>query len=189
MITGRIQIFSKNRLKKDNVFPNVILTRYKKSLDERENFSTSFELKSRRVVLFTVPGAFTPVCTRQHLAGFKQEAKTILNIKFKKIQDAVQKIICVTPDNVDVSRAWNSLHGSPEIDMWADNLGELADKTGLGVNLSGDRGLGYGFMRSAMVINDGKIEWIEIEDTPASCIRSHANNVISYLDHLAAKEK
>lgn len=171
-IKDRIARTSTHQLRKGAGFPNVVLTRYENKM--RKNFETTKELMGRRVVVFTVPGAFTPTCTSQHLAGFKERVDNILRL-------GAGKIICIAPDKVDVAHAWNELHGDPRIDIWADNLGELTDKMGLGINLSGDRGLGYGIKRSAMVINALEVEWIEIEDDTASCVKSHAKNVYDYL--------
>lgn len=171
-ISSRVAKQACHPLKKGDRFPNVILTTYEGSV--RKNFYTLQSLMGRRAVVFTVPGAFTPVCTNVHLASFKKDMDRIF-------QMGAGKIICVAPDKLDVAHAWNVQYGDPRIEMWADNLGELTDALGLGLDLSGDRALGYALKRSAMVINATQVEWIEIEENPDSCVKSHAKNVCDYL--------
>jgi peroxiredoxin len=178
-ITERVSSNLVNRLVAGSEFPEVTLTRYN-SLQARENFSTKAELAGRSVVIFTVPGAYTPTCTSKHLSSFKDNARKILDL-------GIDKIICICPNNVDVVHAWNAAHGDPSIDMWADNLGELTDKMGLGLNLSGNRGMGYGLVRSAMVVKNRTVEWIQIEDSPANVVASHADSVIKQI--LSTSEK
>lgn len=165
---------NKNRIRVDSEFPNVVLTRYNR-FNQRENFRTHDELKNRRVVVFTVPGAWTPVCTNKHLPGFKNDANTVLGLN-------IDNIVCIAPDKVDVVRAWNQVHGDPtKIDMWADNENELTVKMGLGYDMSGGRAQGLGMMRTAFVVNNLKVEWIGIDEDAANCVLSHADNVINYL--------
>lgn len=166
-----------NRIKVGDVFPNEILSRYVNV--SRENFSTAAQLQGRRVVIFTVPDAFTPTCSGTHLDGYKNSAGKILGL-------GIDKIICIVPNGVDIAKAWNEIYGSPSIEMWADNLGKLTDKLGLGLNMSGDRGHGYGMQRSAMVVSKGVVEWLGIEEKAANCQISHATSVESYLLSLGA---
>ena len=174
-ITKRVEDNLTNRLKAGSEFPNVTLTRYN-SQEKRETFSTQGELQGRTVVIFTVPGAFTPVCTNQHLPSFNAIAS-----KIKAFE--IDKIICITPDRLDPAHHWNVLKGDPStIDIWADNEGILTDKMGLGINLSGDRGLGYALQRSAMIVTNGFVQWINVEASTAECKQSHADTVLAYLE-------
>lgn len=174
-ITARVETHAPNRLRVNRAFPDMVLTRYNPNTRSRENFSTAQELRGRRVVVFTVPGAFTPVCTTVHLGGFKKSAERILRL-------GIHQIVCLTADNADVAHAWNIIHGSALINMWPDPLGRLIDEIGLGVNLSGDRGLAYAFQRSAMVINDRKVEWLAVEENPADSEHTDADAVCAYLE-------
>jgi peroxiredoxin len=171
-IDERIEQHLMHRLAVGKKFPDVPLTRYSQA-NTRENFFTVGELSGRRVVAFTFPGAFTPTCTGTHLKGVVDNIDQLFTLGFSRV-------ICIVPDKLDVAHQWNLLQGHPKIDMWADNLGELTDKMGLGLNMSGNRGMALGLMRSAMVIDDGIVEWIQIEENAANCGISHANSVIAY---------
>lgn len=175
-ITDRINDHLKNRPKVGSAFPDqkILLTRYKKD-DQRENFYPAEELKGRRAVLFTVPGAWTSTCTKLHLGGFKEAINKFLDL-------GIDKVICICTDKIDVAKAWNDEKGDPRIEIWADNEGKLTDALGSGLNMSGDRAQGMGMIRSTAVLNNGTYEWLEIEDSPAQCVLSHATTVLKYLE-------
>ncbi len=176
-IINRVNEHKKNRPVAGSAFPDpdpkIFLTRYNKE-GLTETFYPAGELKGLRVVMFTVPGAWTKTCTKQHLAGFKEAADKIF-------KSGIRKIICVCPDKVDVAKAWNDEKGDPRIEMWADNEGKLTDALGFGLNMSGDRAQGMGMVRTAAVINNGNYEWLEIEGDPRECVISHATNVLKHL--------
>jgi peroxiredoxin len=166
-----------NQIHVGSLVPNVTLTRYNKNTPPaRENFRTGDLLeKHHTIVFFTTPRAFTPTCTGEHLAGFKEAAQKILDL-------GVHKIICIVPNGVDEATAWNKLYGDPErIDIWADNEYELTLGMGLGLDMSGNRGEGLGVKRTAFIVNQGVIVWLQIEESAANCSISHATSVINYL--------
>lgn len=177
-IASRVQAHKDNQLKVGSAFPNSPLTKYKDremTQAHRVNFSTHDVLIGKRVALFTVPGAWTPTCTKSHLAGFKENAAKILGLE-------IDKIICLTPDKVDTTHEWNLAKGDFEkIEMWADDTGKITDAIGLGLDMSGDRAQGMGLRRSVMVINNLFVEMIEIEKEAGNCQLSHAKNLIAYL--------
>src|SRR5947208_13598588 len=121
---------------------------------------TSDELfKGKKVVLFAVPGAFTPTCHKNHLPGFLNNAD---QIKAKGIDT-----IAVTGVNdVFVMDAWKkATDTSGKIEFLADGSGAFANAIGLSVDL-GARGLGTRSQRYAMVVEDGVVKTLNIEDKP-----------------------
>jgi peroxiredoxin len=107
------------------------------------------------VVLFGVPGAFTPTCDTSHLPGF------LANVpKFKAL--GVERIVCGTVNDHHVTRAWAERSDAlGKIEFIADGEGNLADALGLSKQMSG---MGKRFVRFAMVIKDGTIQDLFIQD-------------------------
>jgi glutaredoxin/glutathione-dependent peroxiredoxin len=116
-------------------------------------------LGSGLVVLFSVPGAFTPTCHVNHLPGF------IAN-ESKLRAAGVTRIVCVSVNDQHVMKAWAEASGAlGKIDFIADGNGELAKALGLAKDFSGG-GMGTRFARSAMIIRDGVVDSVFVEDAP-----------------------
>ena len=111
--------------------------------------------KGKRVALFSVPGAFTPTCSAKHLPGYVQNAAAL---KAKGIDE----IACTAVNDAFVMGAWNRADGSNDIAMLADGSGDFAKALGLELDLSGG-GLGKRGQRFSMVVDDGKVEQLNIE--------------------------
>ena len=109
----------------------------------------------KKVVLFAVPGAFTPTCSLQHLPGFVSKAE---EIKAK----GVDEIICTAVNDAFVMDAWGKSASADAISMVADGNGDLASALGLEMDGSGF-GLGTRSQRYAMVIDDGVITKLAVE--------------------------
>lgn len=109
------------------------------------------------VVLFTVPGAFTPTCHVNHLPGF------LANIpKFKAA--GVDRIVCAAANDHHVLKAWGESTGAlGVIDFLADPQANLARAMGL-ERTTAD--LGLRFRRSAMIVRDGIVDAVFVEDKP-----------------------
>lgn len=109
------------------------------------------------VVLFAVPGAFTPTCHVNHLPGF------IANLS--KLRAAgVDRVVCASVNDAHVMRAWaEASNALGEIDFIADGNAALAEAMGLARDFSGG-GMGTRFARSAMIIRDGIADAVFIED-------------------------
>ncbi|WP_297580353.1 peroxiredoxin [Devosia sp.] len=116
-------------------------------------------LNSGVTVLFTVPGAFTPTCHVNHLPGFVANAT--------KLRTAgVTRIVCASVNDQHVVRAWAEASGALDsVDFIADGNGELARALGLDKDFSG-AGMGSRFARSAMIIRDGVVDAVFVEDAP-----------------------
>ena len=109
----------------------------------------------KKVVIFAVPGAFTPTCSLQHLPGYVQNAS---ELKGKGVDD----IICTSVNDAFVMDAWGKDQSADEITMVADGNGELAAALGLEMDGSGF-GLGQRSQRYAMVVDDGVITKLAVE--------------------------
>ena len=136
--------------------------------------STEELFNGRKVVLFAVPGAFTPTCQNNHLPGYLKNAEAI---KAKGI-DA----IAVTGVNdVFVMNAWckaNNAEG--QIEFLADGNADFARALGLAMDGSGF-GLGTRSQRYSMVVNDGVVESINVEDAPGKADISGADALLKQL--------
>ena len=136
--------------------------------------TTDEVFKGKKVVLFAVPGAFTPTCHKNHLPGFVQQAE---KIKGKGIDT-----IAVTGVNdVFVMDAWKKASGADgKVEFLADGSGKFASALGLTVDL-GERGLGTRSQRYSMVVEDGVVKALNIEDTPGKADVSGAENLLKGL--------
>lgn len=124
-----------------------------------EAVQTSDFFAGKKVALFSVPGAFTPTCSAKHLPGFVQKAG---DLKAKGIDE----IACTAVNDAFVMGAWNRADGSDDITMLGDGNGDLAEALGLTMDGSGF-GLGKRGSRWSMVVNDGTVEQLNVEDAGA----------------------
>ena len=136
--------------------------------------STEEIFKGRKVVLFAVPGAFTPTCHKNHLPGFIAHAEAIL----AKGVDA----ICVTSVNdVFVMSAWaKATGGEGKITFLSDGNGDFAKAVGLALDGTGF-GLGTRSQRYSMVVDDGVVSVLNVEDTPSKADASSAEALLKQL--------
>ncbi|MCG2633444.1 MAG: peroxiredoxin [Gammaproteobacteria bacterium] len=112
----------------------------------------------KKAVLFAVPGAFTPTCSAQHLPGFVSNAAAI---KAK----GVDLIACVSVNDVFVMAGWGKDQNTgDDVVMLADAGGDLAKAVGLEFDLSA-RGLGVRSMRYAMIIEDGVVTTLNVDES------------------------
>jgi len=129
--------------------------------------------KGRKVVLFAVPGAFTPTCSKNHLPGFVKNASAI---KAKGI-DA----IAVTAVNDPfVMAAWKKEAGSDDIEFLADGSADFAKAIGLELDASAG-GLGMRSKRYCMVVDDGVVKSLAVEDAPGKADVSGADALLKSL--------
>ncbi len=135
---------------------------------------TSEELfKGKKVVVFSVPGAFTPTCDAKHLPGFVQLADQIR-------AKGVDTIACMAVNDVFVMNAWGKASGvADKVLMLADGNGDYAKALGLELDARGF-GLGLRGQRFALVIDDGVVSYANIE-APGQFKVSAAEHVLSQL--------
>jgi peroxiredoxin len=141
--------------------------------EEGPTKSTSGELLgSGRVVLFAVPGAFTPGCSKIHLPGFVQG---VGELKGK----GVDRIVCTAVNDVYVMDAWAKDQGvGDDIVMMADGSARFAEAVGLTMDRS-DFGMGVRSKRYAAILEDGVVQNIVVDD--AGVELSSCSNVLSML--------
>jgi peroxiredoxin len=124
--------------------------------DGPANISTEELFKGKKVVLFSVPGAFTPTCHAKHLPGFVQH---LAALKAK----GVDTVACLAVNDVFVMSAWGKASGVGEgILMLADGNAEFTKA--LGLELDG-RGFGMGTrgQRFALIVDDGVVTAVNVE--------------------------
>lgn len=121
-----------------------------------EPLSTDAIFPGKKVVLFAVPGAFTPGCSLTHLPGFVANAD---KIKAK----GVDSIVCMAVNDAFVMDAWGKDQNAEEIIMAADGNGDYAKALGLELDASGF-GMGTRCKRFAMIVEDGTITTLNIDE-------------------------
>lgn len=126
----------------------------------------------KKVVLFSVPGAFTPTCSAKHLPGFVDHADEILD-------RGVDTIACVAVNDVFVMNAWGKSANANKIRMLADGNGEFARAVGLELDASGF-GMGKRSQRFALIVDDGVVSQALVE-APGEFKVSSAEHVLSLL--------
>ena len=109
----------------------------------------------KKVVLFAVPGAFTPTCSMAHLPGYVVNADSI---KAK----GVDTIVCVSVNDAFVMDAWGQNKNAEELLMLGDGNGDLTEALGLTMDGSGF-GLGKRSQRYAMIVEDGTVTKLSVE--------------------------
>jgi len=128
--------------------------------------------KGRRVALFSVPGAFTPTCSARHLPGFVDKAD---ELKAKGIDEIAGTAV----NDAFVLGAWNKQTGSDDITMLADGNAEFVRALGLDADF-GSFGMGHRGQRFSMVVNDGKVEQLNVE-APGDFRVSSAEHMLEQL--------
>src|SRR5689334_1439973 len=125
--------------------------------DGPKDITTDDLFKGKKVVLFSVPGAFTPTCDAKHLPGFVQLADQVR-------AKGVDTIACMAVNDVFVMNAWGKASGvGDKIVMLADGNGEYAKA--LGLELDGKKfGMGTRGQRFALIVKDGVANTVEIEE-------------------------
>ena len=132
-------------------------TLYKMGADGPEAVTTDDYCAGRKVVIFGVPGAFTPTCSAKHVPGFMQNADAL---KAK----GVEAIACVSVNDAFVMGAWaNDQSTGDTIDMLGDGSGELAKAMDVELDL-GSRGLGLRGKRFALVAEDGVVKHLALQE-------------------------
>jgi len=146
------------------------------------NRTTDDYFKGKRVVVFALPGAFTPTCSASHVPRYQE-----LFPQFKAV--GIDSILCISVNDTFVMNAWQQDEGADDIVFVPDGNGEFTEQMGM---LVGKEDLGFGkrSWRYAMVVNDGIIDKLFIEEEvpgdPYSV--SDADTVLDYLDGTRAPD-
>ena len=148
-------------------------TLYRMTEKGPEAITTDEIFKGKKVVLFAVPGAFTPTCSAKHLPGFVGKAE---EIKAK----GVDTIACMSVNDAFVMGAWGKDQGAGDkVLMLADGSAELTKAMGLEIDLT-PRGLGVRSDRYAMIVEDGEVTLLNRE-APRAFDVSSAETVLAAL--------
>jgi glutaredoxin/glutathione-dependent peroxiredoxin len=152
--------------------PDVTLTRI--GAGGPEPVTTGDYFKGRKVLLFSVPGAFTPTCHKTHLPGFVDNADAI---KAK----GVDAIAVVAVNDIFALDAWLEASGAKgKVDGLADGSAVFAKSTGTELDLEA-RGLGTRSKRYAALVDDAVVRWIAIEENSSAATVSSAEQALSKL--------
>jgi glutaredoxin/glutathione-dependent peroxiredoxin len=141
-------------IKPGDRLPNVEFT--VSTADGPQKFSTDVIFAGRKVVLFGLPGAFTPTCNMNHLPGYLQAFDDI------KAQ-GVDTIACTAVNDIFVMNAWGKATESEgKIMMLADGNGEFTRAVGLELDLT-VAGMGHRSQRYSMIVEDGMVKTLNVE--------------------------
>ena len=120
-----------------------------------EPVTTADLFGGKKVVLFSVPGAFTPTCSAKHLPGFVDHVEELLG-------KGVDTVACMAVNDVFVMHAWGKSADADKIVMLADGNGEFTQSLGLEMDASGF-GMGDRSQRFALIADDGVVSHLFIE--------------------------
>jgi peroxiredoxin len=126
----------------------------------------------KKVVVFAVPGAYTPTCSQAHLPGFVVNADAILG-------KGVDSIVCLSVNDAFVMDSWGKDKNAEQLVMVGDGNGEFTSKLGLEMDGSGF-GLGTRSQRYAMVVDDGVVTKLAVEE-PGQFEVSKAESILAAL--------
>lgn len=142
-----------------------------KTADGVSDVDLSAFLKGRKIVLFAVPGAFTPTCSMNHLPGFLENRDSFY-------AKGVNEIVVLSVNDHHVMQAWAKHSGGEgKIRFFADGAAVLTKALGLETDLSAG-GLGLRSKRYSMLIEDGKVTQLNVEDTPGKAEVSGAATLL-----------
>ena len=122
------------------------------------------EFAGKRIVLFAVPGAFTPTCDAQHLPGFVAAVDDFM-------AKGIDGICCLSVNDVFVMNAWGESQQADRLVMVADSDGSFTKAVGFDVDLSAF-GLGLRSQRYAMLLDDGVVTHMGVEPGPGLDVSS-----------------
>ena len=135
--------------------------------------TTSELCEGKKVVLFAVPGAFTPTCSVQHLPGYVDNAQSLKD-------KGVDTVACVSVNDPFVMGAWGKdREVGEDLMMLSDGNGDFTAAIGLEMDGSGF-GLGTRSQRYAMIIDDGVVSTLNVESGPGLEVSS-AETILSEL--------
>lgn len=151
--------------------PSLILQ--KKTNDIVSDISTEDIFSGKKVVLFALPGAFTPTCSAAHLPGYVIKADELKN-------KGIDRIVCLSVNDAHVMKAWGDQQNVEDrVMMIADGSCVFTHAVGLELDRR-DGGMGIRSQRYAMIVNDGVVELLNVE-APAKFDVSDADTLLASL--------
>jgi peroxiredoxin len=132
--------------------------------------TTDEVFSGKKIVLFAVPGAFTPTCHGNHLPGF---VENVAGFKARGIDE----VVCTAINDIFVLAAWAKASGAEDITFLSDGSGNFA--RALGLEFDGTaRNLGVRSQRYAMLVQDGIVQRLNVEDAPGKAEISSAKALL-----------
>ena len=139
--------------------------------DAIQKVDTNALLKGHKAIIFGVPGAFTKVCSAQHLPGYVkhfEEAK----------KKGITKIICLSVNDPNVMQAWGEVHDAKgKVLMLGDPFCQFTKSIGAEIDRN-EKGLGMRSSRYTMLVKDGVVSKIKLESNAGICEVSAAENFL-----------
>lgn len=139
--------------------------------DEIGELNLADYCSGKKVVLFAVPGAFTPGCSKTHLPGFVQNSE---QLKAK----GIDQILCASVNDAFVMQAWGREQNVADMILLADGNADFTKVIGLQLDASKWR-MGQRSQRYAMIIDDGVISFLGLDETGID--KSSAENILAQL--------
>jgi len=132
------------------------------------------DLARGHVAIFAVPGAYTPTCTNAHMPSFVKNAD-----KFR--EKGVSRVICITVNDPFVAGKWAADTGATDagIEVLADGDGSFTKA--LGMNIEAPGWVNGRSKRYAMLVNDGSVEELQVEEAPSACTISSGDSLLSLI--------
>ncbi len=145
--------------------------------DGPKALTTADIFTGKKVALFAVPGAYTPTCHKQHMPGFIDRVDEI----HKK---GIDTIACTAVNDVFVMDSWSNDTGAAgKVVMLTDDSAAFAKAIGLDIDLTGAGiGLGVRSKRYAMLVDDGVVKMLNVDEAPPSHDKSSAETLCSMID-------
>ena len=135
------------------------------------NIKSSELFRGKRIAVFGLPGAYTPVCSAKHLPDFVADAEELM-------KKQIDGIVCISVNDPFVMKAWGDEHGAEnKVHMMADHQCEFTRAIGLVVDLN-DLGCGERSERYSMIVNDNSVESIHVEKDFMACELSSVESLI-----------
>jgi len=139
-----------------------------------KEITTDALFKGRKVVMFALPGAYTPTCSARHLPGYVE------NVEAFKAK-GVDAVICLAVNDPFVMRAWGKEHGADgKVFLLPDGNAVLTRALGMEFDASA-AGLGIRSRRYAVVVNDGTVSAVSAEEVPSTLELSSAEAMLAKL--------
>jgi len=159
-------------LKQGDALPDVTLKQM--TADGPTDVSIKEYTTGRKVVIFALPGAFTPTCSENHLPGYVEHAAALRD-------KGVAAVACISTADFFVMDAWGkSRDVGTAVDMLSDGNHAFTRGADMAIDLSA-HGLGERSNRYAMIVDDGVISWIGVEDNAGEAVASTAEAVLNQL--------
>ena len=153
-------------------FPSVTIK--EATADGPKDVDVGALIAGKRAIIFSVPGAFTPVCSNQHLPGFVARYD---ELKAK----GVDVVACLSVNDPHVMRAWGERHDAlGKVVMLADGNAALTRALGIDVDFSAAQ-MGVRGRRAAITVKDGVVEHVDIEESPGKVDVSGADACLARL--------